>query len=370
MTREEIEKQILEAKEDNYLLELGTSYGKSRFAILKAEQLNPSNVLIVVPRLILKANWGNEISKWGNLSNVEFSTYVGLKKYLDREFDVVILDEVHRLTENSARNLNGIKAKNTIMLSATIPNNLRRALKTAYKPFYIQADISDAIKDKVLPKPLIKEYPIEIDELKEEVLYTSSKKAEDAPIIKKGLVWDYIRQKKPYRVYLTPKEFLDRINNEISYWKSVYMRQYNEISKNMWLYKLGVRLKMLSEAKTATVIEKTKSLRRVAYFCSSIEQANKICPNAAIHSKNKEAMNILKDFNEGKINKIASCNMLNEGISLASCPNIVLVGLNSSEIMQVQKIGRAFRHKRPTIHIFYVKDTRDEELFNDIISKL
>jgi superfamily II DNA or RNA helicase len=58
--------------------------------------------------------------------------------------------------------------------------------------------------------------------------------------------------------------------------------------------------------------------------------------------------------------------MLNEGVNLVDCKLGMFAALNSSKILQKQKLGRLLRHKEPIIVIPYYVATRDEELVNEM----
>ena len=84
MTREEVTKEIQAIKNNNVLLELPTSFGKSKQALDIMTRKNPGTILIVVPRLVLIKSWKDEFIKWELddwLGRVTFSTYVGLSKF-------------------------------------------------------------------------------------------------------------------------------------------------------------------------------------------------------------------------------------------------------------------------------------------------
>lgn len=49
-------------------------------------------------------------------------------------------------------------------------------------------------------------------------------------------------------------------------------------------------------------------------------------------------------------------------MNLTNCQIGVFASLNSSEIMQIQKIGRLLRHKNPYLIVPYFRNTRDEEI--------
>ena len=59
--------------------------------------------------------------------------------------------------------------------------------------------------------------------------------------------------------------------------------------------------------------------------------------------------------------------MLCEGANLTNCQVGIFVSINSSEVMTIQKNGRLLRHREPIIFIIYYKDTREEELVQDML---
>lgn len=54
-------------------------------------------------------------------------------------------------------------------------------------------------------------------------------------------------------------------------------------------------------------------------------------------------------------------------MNLINCEIGIFMMLNSSERMQVQKIGRLLRHNNPVIIIPYFKNTRDEEILKKML---
>ena len=75
----------------------------------------------------------------------------------------------------------------------------------------------------------------------------------------------------------------------------------------------------------------------------------------------------LEKFNNNKTSKISCVDMLNEGINLTSCQIGVFDVLNASSIMQIQKMGRILRHSHPIIIIPYFRNTRDNEILNNML---
>ena len=122
-TREQITDEILQIKNNHILLELATSVGKSKFAIeILNNTANVNKILIVVPRLVLIDTWKAEFKKWNFeylLPKVVFSTYVSLDNHIGN-WDFVIFDECHHLSERCIDILKDYKIKRAVLLSATV----------------------------------------------------------------------------------------------------------------------------------------------------------------------------------------------------------------------------------------------------------
>lgn len=100
MAREDILKEVLSLTGNNFLLELPTGVGKTRIALEKIKKLNgrrKKNLLIVVPRNVLKITWKEEIHKWWKNCplDITYTTYVSFPKYKGI-WEYVVWDECFR----------------------------------------------------------------------------------------------------------------------------------------------------------------------------------------------------------------------------------------------------------------------------------
>lgn len=147
-----------------------------------------------------------------------------------------------------------------------------------------------------------------------------------------------------------------------------YLRTRSNIAKNKWLKLCSDRLKWLSDKKLYYSQQLLSSLKdfRTLTFCNSIEQTE-LLGEYCINSKNKDSLQYLENFNNGKINHITACSMLNEGMNLTNCQIGIYNNLNSSETIIKQRMGRILRHPNPIIIIPYYKDTREEELVKEML---
>lgn len=366
--REDYSNEILALPNKNILLQLPTGFGKSKMAleIMGLRCKAGSRILVVVPKNVLKDNWKEEFKKWGYedyLAHTTFVTYVSFPKVAN-EYDVVIFDEVHHLTERCQDALDTFIIHNAIMLSATVGRDLRYNLALYFPDLYIyKVRTREAIDEDILPDPRVYLIPMELDKEKVNCEIVKNKSKGNPIVVPYAQRWSYKGvENRKIIIKCTQQQYYDDISNLIAYYKN---KMFSEIFKNRYLHTSGDRLKWLSNQKTAYVHSLLDYLRseRTLTFCNSIEQTEEL-GKYCINSKNKASEDILAKFNAGKIDHITACAMLDEGVNLTNCRIGVYANLNSSVRMIKQRLGRLLRHKDPIIIIPYFKNTRDEEIVN------
>lgn len=373
MNRKQAQEEIMNIKSKAILCELPTSFGKSKIGIDLALRDTPESILIVVPRLVLINNWKQEFIKWGfeNLLGIlQFSTYVGLDKHVESEWDCVIFDEVQHMSERCREFVSTMNISHSIMLSATVTRDMKWKLSQLFPDFQCYTvKMKEAIDNEILPDPRVFLIPLDLDNT--HAVYTMTEHPK-ARIIKECLYkdrWSYLRDKSvQVHIKCTAYQYVQELGNKIEFWKRQYMRTGNEGVKTKWLFLAGQRLKFLSQLKNPIILSLLEKLssERVLTFCSSIEQTEVLGENC-INSKNKESSIILDTFNHRKIDHITACNMLNEGMNLVDCRVGLYANLNSSDIIIKQRLGRILRHKDPIIIIPYFSGTREEELVEKML---
>ena len=383
MTREEAFSQCLAAlnKSNFTLVELPTGYGKSYISIRMTNHIIETfckdkpevSILLLVAKTAHKGTWKKELSKWGGIKgnvNLIIECYESLHKHTEKYFDIIIMDECHHLNSDLRQELfNTISFGKVIGLSATIPRKLKQYFQYEYHAQTVLCNITDAIKDGVLPEPQIILYPLELDNVHTTETIEINPKAKGSlyhgPFSK---LWSYRKMKVHAIISCTQRQKLNDMNSQILYQKNSFMRTHQEYTKNKWLFSCGERIKYLANLKNSIVKAILSSLdnERTLTFCKTIEQAEclgKYC----IHSKNPNSEQIYNDFNAKKINHITSVNILNENANLVDCKYAIFANYSSSEICSVQRCGRALRHKSPVIIMPFYKNTREEEILADMI---
>ena len=383
MTREEAYSQCLAAlgKSNFTLVELPTGYGKSYISIRMTNHIietsckNKSEVsiLLLVAKTAHTGTWKDELVKWGGIkgnARLIIECYESLHKHIDEHFDIIIMDECHHLNSDLRYDLfSTISFHNVIGLSATIPQKLKQYFLYKYHAQTVLCNITDAIKDGVLPEPQIILYPLELDNVHSTEFIEINPKAK-GPLHHGSFskLWSYRKMKVHAIISCTQRQKLNDMNSQILFQKNSFMRTHKEYTKNKWLFSCGERIKYLANLKNSIVKDILSILadERTLTFCKTIEQAEclgKYC----IHSKNPHSEQIYNAFNAKKISHITSVNILNENANLVDCKYAIFANYSSSEVCSVQRCGRALRHKSPVIIMPFYKNTREEEILKDMI---
>ena len=250
----------------------------------------------------------------------------------------------HHITERCQEFFETIEFDHFVALSATVPKAAKQRIRDIV-PNIVEYRISarKAIEDNILPDPkvvLIK-------------LFLNTKNNTECIVLNKGkgkpitVDWDnrkgYIEAKYPeIRINCTEWQYYNYVTAKINTLKRQYFRSKRGFLKDLWLQKAGERLKWLARHKNRYItwlMANTFKDMRALIFCSDVEQTEQLCPNAINSKDSGTSMDILAKFNEGKINQIAACQMLNEGVNLVNCKLGMFAALNSSEILQKQKKG-------------------------------
>ena len=376
MTREEARGEILLIESPNILCELPTSFGKTKIALDLMQMRFPTieytidtKILVVIPRLVLIDNWKDEFKKWGYeryLPYVEFVTYVSLPKKAG-SWDMVIFDEVHHLSARCREALESFTIRSSVMLSATVGRDMKKELKALFPDLYVyKVSTKQAIQEEILPDPRVYLIPLTLDNIHPnyEIIKNKSQKVE--LVIPYAQKFNYAKVKnRRIVIRCTQRQYYDDMSAMIAWYKK---KMFNEVFKNLFLRKSGDRLKWLSEQKSSFVRRLLDQLdgQRTLTFCNGIPQTEEL-GKYCINSKNKASEENLHKFNEGKVDHITACNMLDEGMNLVNCRVGVYAVLNSSERMIKQKLGRLLRHPDPVIIIPYFKGTRDEEIVGKML---
>lgn len=350
--REKIQNEAVElaVKYPYYVAEFATGTGKTLSAIRILEILGGKWNLVVAETNHMQ-NWKDEFIKHGKehlLENVEMFCYASLHKYEKEE--QYVFDEWHNglLSDKRLSSLEAIMSngcKRIVGLSATISRKLKWNLEEIIpNVYYHKVPLSEAIDKGLLPEPIVYLVGIDLDNVKPSETFKFSK---DKSV------------KCTQRVWYSHQEY------RINYLKQRYLTTRSEWNKTAWLRAGLTRKKFLAEVKTPyakILLDKLKD-KRLICFTHSIAQSEELSKGNSIHSNISSELreDMIKDFNEGKIDKLYTTKMLREGMNLNNIEAGVMVQLDNNVKSFVQSCGRVLRASFPEYYILYVKETQDKK---------
>ena len=390
MTKEELQVLPLSLiKQSNkVILQWCTGLGKSKAAINMANYLinkepinkNSFSILLVVAEITHKSNWKIEFDKWGiETNNITVECYASLKKYRNNHYDLIIFDEAHHLGSDLRKDiLTELNAKNIILLSATLSDQLIEILTEIYGEFVTsKITLKEAIDWKLLPIPKVYLIPLTLNNTQYNCTIIEEWGKKEKRIIYKCKFherWKYLKDKKKYpniklEISCTQQQKYDYLSDKFNYWKRQYFLTPEEHAKTKMLQTGLKRKRFLGECKTDYVKLLLYKLRNKRYicFCTNIEQAELLGNKNAIHSEKKDSLEILNNFNLKKINNLFAVGMLQEGQNLVDIEAGIIVQLDGKERAFIQKFGRGMRAEDPIQFIFYYKNTKDMDYLQNVL---
>jgi len=318
------------------ILNLCPRFGKIYTSINILEQLKPKSVLIAYPDNKIKDSWQSDFEDRGyDDSHVTYTTHLSLKKYADKKFDLVIIDEIHLLSEAQievCKDLLDIN-EHVLGLTGTLSSWTERTL------------------EEELDLHVIAHYPIE-KAIEEGVIVDYEIHVIRVPL-DNTIMQDYKGKKKTEK-----KQF------EALTW--VINKLQNSGSDTMFMRLARMRLIQSSIAKTnatKALLAKHKD-ERVLVFCGVTKIADSL-GIPSYHSKSSEKQ-LFEDFAEGKGNHLAVVKIGNTGVTYKPLNKVIINYFDSNAENLAQKINRcmAMEYNTPDkkAHIYIVSTTEPTEL--------
>jgi superfamily II DNA or RNA helicase len=317
--------------------------GKTLTILDYAKKSKYKSILWVVPNVDNIKELYKEMEKWNIKLNITPICYASLKNHTKESFDLIVLDEVHKLSELSLDYISNITYNKIIGMTGTYPNKkekqeLLHRLGLIHVYTY---SILDAINEKNVA-------PFKIN------------------IIHKELSVD-----KNLKI-----EYLDKITKQKKFFYTSEKDSYNRISKKIEEELSGTKKKMLSLNRmrllntlpsTIDFIKayiKENSDKRILIFVATQEMAEK-CSEFCYHGNKNDYY--FKLFQEEKINHLVLVEKATIGVTYNKLDGCLLTNINSSNTFVQQKIFRTvlFRpNYTANIDILINKSTMQETWLN------
>lgn len=292
------------------ILNLCPRFGKIRTSIHALEQLKLKSILICYPDRKIEQSWKEDFEELGfDDSIVTYTTHLSIKKHIGKSFDVVIIDEIHLLSEAQIEACQELFETNSVVLGLT----------------GTLSSWSEKTLEEELHLHVLATYPIE-------------------KAIEEGVIVDY--KINVIRVPLDNVKMLDFKGK-----KKTEKRQFDSISwvidklqsegrDTMFLRLNRMRLIQNSVAKlnmTKKLLEKFKD-ERVLVFCGVTKIADSL-GIPSYHSKSSEK-EMFQKFAEGEGNHLAVVKIGNTGITYKPLNKVIINYFDSNAENLAQKINR------------------------------
>jgi superfamily II DNA or RNA helicase len=287
-----------------------------------------------------KKIFGRDVNKDYNL---EFYCYQSAYKWKNKEFGLVISDEIHdSLTPAYSKFYRNNSYKAIIGLSATVERNTtyEKSDGTIFK----KGDLLDIIAPVCFSYGLKK---AKVDETTRDLdVYVIMNKLDDTD--------KYVAAgSAKKRFYQTEKAAYD-------YWDTQHKRSFFILDEKLKQLKIRItaskRSSILYNLKSKIPITRklVNNLERTIVFGNSLDALLQITPNV-VSSRNKEDENkrIREAFDKGKIQTIGSFKKLKQGANLDGLDNCIMMSYYSTNKDLIQRIGRLRDNGRKG-HIFII----------------
>jgi superfamily II DNA or RNA helicase len=382
-------KQLEQAKVVQKLQEKGfrgtwlacTGVGKTKLGcdiadiiISKAKKLKKfAKVLIIVPTENLRDNeWNNELIKWGYASlksHIEIQCIQTVYKYLNRHYDLVIVDELHTtLSEQYSNFFRNNTYEHIVGLTATIEDEYKANLLSDFAPVVHKTSVEDALRMELISPFTIYNLAVPFTE-EEQKKY-------------KAINFLYGRAESglggKFKSFETANRYRD----------SKYAKTNPEMYKHAQMFwsQMGNRRRLLASASlkiptTKAIVDKFPD-RYTLLFSEAVQMAEDLQINinsdkeicTIFHSDTKKLKKEVKNENlskfcdrRNKIRVLSTVKALNAGLNIPHCSLGICIAGSSKTLTDIQRRGRVCRldpndpNKRAIYVNLYVPKTQEEK---------
>ncbi len=323
------------------ILNLCPRFGKHYTTINILEKFNPDiSILIAYPDVKIKDSWEQDFKARGyNNPNITYTTHLSLHKHTLNMYDIVIIDEIHLLSD----------AQLDAAYDLTLINHQVLGL-TGTLSSWTEADLHQR-----LGLPVLAHYPIE-------------------QAIEEGVIVDYqitvlkVPLDNKVVMPIKGKERTEKKHFDATSW--VIEKLEKEGKNTMMLRLKRMRLIQNSIAKLALTRQLLQKYNqeRVLVFCGTTDMADNLgIPSHHSKSNDKEAF---KRFAEGEGNHMAVVKIGNTGVTYKPLNKVVLNYFDSNAENLAQKVNRCMAmeynnpDKKADIYIISTDEPVEEKWLN------
>lgn len=326
------------------ILNLCPRFGKIRTTINILNKLKPNKVLIAYPDNKIRDSWKADFETMGyDDSNVTYSTHLSIKKYVDDQFDLIVIDEIHLLSEaqieackeliDNHDSFRSDKFGHVLGLTGTMTDWTKRVLS------------------EELNLDVVAEYPI-------------SQAIEEGVIVDYEIIVRMIPLDNKVRQNYKGKMKTEKAQFDAYTW---VINKKEGSGQNTMFLRLGrMRIIQNSLAKqecTKRILQNFKD-ERILVFCGVTKIADSL-GIPSYHSKSSEKQ-LFEDFAAGNGNHMAVVKIGNTGVTYKPLNKVIINYFDSNAENLAQKINRcmAMEYNNPDkkAKIYIISSTEEVEL--------
>ena len=319
------------------ILNLCPRFGKIYTTINILEKLPADmNIMIAYPDLKIKSSWEEDFRtrKYKN-PNIVYTTHLSMHKLQDIQFDLLIIDEIHLLSDAQIEVVKEmIKTHNRVIgLTGTLSTQTERTLESELQLFVIASySIEQAIEEGVITDYEITVVGTPLDN-----------------VIENNYKGKWKTEKKQFDAYGWVIDQLEKKGQSTMFLRLARMRMIQNS-----LAKLQLTKKLLTTYKD----------ERVLVFCGLTKIADEL-GIPVYHSKAGDKQ-VFEDFAAGKnVNQLAVVKIGNTGVTYKPLNKVIINYFDSNAENLAQKINRcmAMEYKTPDkkAHIYIICSTEEVE---------
>ena len=304
-------------KGKNGILNLCPRFGKIYTTINILEGIIPKSIIIAYPDTKIKDAWKADFEKRGyDDSNVTYTTHISLKKYVNQYFDLIVIDEIHLLSDAQ------IDTVNEILYNHKYFGNTHGYFLglTGTLSKWTEKDLKDRIGLNVVAR-----YPIE-QAIKEGVIVDYQITVITVPLDNK------VKQKYKDK-YKTEKQQFDSYS-----WVISDLESKNRNTMFLRLARMRIIQNSIAKRdKTKQILQKFKD-ERILVFCGVISIAENL--GITSHHSKIKGQDDFQDFCDGKTNHLSVVKIGNTGVTYKSLNKVIINYFDSNAENLAQKINR------------------------------
>jgi superfamily II DNA or RNA helicase len=266
---------------------------------------------------------------------------VSINKIFDENYDLVILDELHNITESNSKFFMQNVSTRILGLSATPPTDeTKKMLLKIHCPVIYEYKLDSAVEDSVVAPYKINLVEIQLNSIDKYI----SAGTKDKPFMT-----------TEYSHY----QYLSKLILQHKYGGRAQAAMFAQLNRQRFLGNLKSKMDVAKLIRDKYMIDE-----RALFFCHSIAQAEELCSDT-FHSKSSDKA--LKKLRSKEISKLSCVKALNEGENIPDLDSAIIIQINSVERNLIQQTGRIVRWRpnhEATIWVLVAIGTQDEVWWN------